>query len=177
MKGKIIIPNQSKNYRLVSIFISFIIGIILITNSNSIVTITFQIIGTLITLFGLYRLIQFFNLKKQFKTEDNNALVSGIIAITVGLLIVLLASAIEIGLRYILGIFLILRGINKLNFILTFKNSKHNTFFISGLIESIILIILGIYTILFANAALIIVGILLIISAIMDIISYVAQKK
>lgn len=175
MKGKIIVPNQTQNYNWISILASFIIGIILVTNSNGIVTIAFQIIGAFIALFGIFRLIQFFNIKKQFKTEDNNALISGIIGITIGLLIVLLASVIEVGLRYVLGLFLILNGLNKLGFALTYKNTNKKKY-ITSITESIILILFGLYTIFFANAALIIIGILLILSAIIDIFSIITNK-
>ena len=81
MKGKIIIPKNAKNSNLLSIIISLILGIILITNSNSIVTIAFQIIGVIISIFGIYRFITYFNIKKQFKTEDTNTLISGIILV------------------------------------------------------------------------------------------------
>lgn len=175
MKGKIIVPNQTQNYNWISILASFIIGIILVTNSNGIVTIAFQIIGAFIALFGIFRLIQFFNIKKQFKTEDNNALISGIIGITIGLLIILLAGVIEVGLRYVLGLFLILNGLNKLGFALTYKNTNKKMY-ITSITESIILILFGLYTIFFANAALIIIGILLILSAIIDVFSIITNK-
>lgn len=175
MKGKIIIPTQNKNYNLVSCIVSFIIGIVLVTNSNSIVTIAFQLIGAIILLYGIYNLIQFFNIRKQFKTEDNNALMSGIISITIGLLIILLAGVLEIGLRYIIGLFLIINGVSKLNIALILKK-ENNKNFITSLIVSIILIIFGLHTIFVANAALIIIGILLILSAVFDLIKYVSKK-
>ena len=175
MKGKIIVPNQSKNYNWISALTSFVIGIVLVTNSNQIVTFAFQIIGALIAIFGIFRLIRFFNIKKQFKTEDNNALISGIISITIGLLIILLASVIEIGLRYVIGIFLLLNGINKLGFALARKDNKK--LYITTLLESILLILFGLYTIFFANAALIIIGVLLIASATIDLFSLVINKR
>lgn len=175
MKGKIIIPKNAKNSNLLSIIISLILGIILITNSNSIVTIAFQIIGVIISIFGIYRFITYFNIKKQFKTEDTNALISGIISIAIGLLTIFLASVLEIGLRYILGFFILLSGINKLNLALTFMNTNKN-FFYTNLIESLVLLLIGLYTIFFANAALVFIGFVLILSAIFDFFKYFTQK-
>lgn len=176
MKGKIIIPNNPKSKNWISIIISLILGIILITNSNRIVTITFQIIGAIISIFGIYRLITYFNIKKQFKTDDHNALMSGILSITIGLLIVTLAGILEIGLRYILGLFIIINAINKLSLSLSYKNTIKK-FFYSNLIESIILLIIGLYTIFYANAALVFIGIILILSATFDFFKMFFQNK
>ena len=99
MKGKIIIPNQTKNTKVIASLITLVLGIILVTNSNQIVTITFQIIGGFIILFGIYHFLKYFKIKKQFKMDDNNALMAGISSITIGLLIIILAGVLEIGLR------------------------------------------------------------------------------
>ncbi|MCI8466713.1 MAG: hypothetical protein HFI08_00750 [Bacilli bacterium] len=170
MKGKIIIPNQTKNTKVIASLITLVLGIILVTNSNQIVTITFQIIGGFIILFGIYHFLKYFKIKKQFKMDDNNALMAGISSITIGLLIIILAGVLEIGLRYILGLILIIHAINKLNLALLAQNSNKNRF-ISNLITSIIFLIIGLYTIFFANAALIFIGIVLIISSLLDLLS------
>ena len=102
--------------------------------------------------------------------DDNNALMAGISSITIGLLIIILAGVLEIGLRYILGLILIIHAINKLNLALLAQNSNKNRF-ISNLITSIIFLIIGLYTIFFANAALIFIGIVLIISSLLDLLS------
>jgi len=170
MKGKIIIPNQTKNTKVIASLITLVLGIILVTNSNQIVTITFQIIGGFIILFGIHHFLKYFKIKKQFKMDDNNALMAGISSITIGLLIIILAGVLEIGLRYILGLILIVHAFNKLNLPLLAQNSNKNRF-ISNLITSIIFLIIGLYTIFFANAALIFIGIVLIISSLLDLLS------
>ncbi len=170
MKGKIIIPNQTKNTKVIASLITLVLGIILVTNSNQIVTITFQIIGGFIILFGIHHFLKYFKIKKQFKMDDNNALMAGISSITIGLLIIILAGVLEIGLRYILGLILIVHAFNKLNLALLAQNSNKNRF-ISNLITSIFFLIIGLYTIFFANAALIFIGIVLIISSLLDLLS------
>lgn len=167
---------QKSTKGLIESIILLILGIVLVTNSNSIVTITFQIIGALTIVIGIYRIMRYMNLKKQFKTEDTESLTSGIIIIAVGLLIILLASILEVGLRYIIGIYLIWSGINKTIIASTLKNYDQKLFTIR-MITGIIYITLGLYTILIANAALIIIGILLIISSLFDIIACLKNKK
>lgn len=175
MKGKIITPNkENKSKNILSILITLILGIILVTNSNKIVIITFQLIGTIILLFGIYKIIGYFKLRKQFQVEDTATLLSGILGITIGLLTIFLSSAIEISLRYLLGFFLILNGISKLTTSLTWKGKS--PLFFSLLIEGIILLIFGLYSIFFQNAALMIIGILLIVSSLIDFITYLQLK-
>lgn len=175
MHTEIIKPNEKKNYNLITTIILLVLGLVLITNSNTFVTIAFEIVGAFIILFGLYRTFRYMSLKKQFKVEDNDALISGIISITVGLLIILLAGVLEVGLRYIIGFYLLFSGINKISLGLRIKDIQKKlsiTYFIEGGILGII----GLYTILFANAALIIVGILMVLSSIFDLISYFKNK-
>ncbi len=175
MNTKLIKPNNKQKKGLFESIILLILGIILITNSNSIVTITFQIIGALIITFGIFHIIKYINLKKQLKIEDSNSLMNGIISISIGLIIVLLASILEVGLRYILGFYLIANGINKILIAKSF-HQEQNKLFRSNLINGSIFILLGLYTILIANAALVIIGVLLIISSLYDIINYLTNK-
>lgn len=175
MNTVLITPKDKQKKGMTESIILLILGIILITNSNRIVTIAFQIIGFIIALVGIYRIFRYISLKKQFKTEDVDALTSGIIIISVGILIILIASILEVGLRYILGFYLLWNGMNKL-VIATALKSNNQKLFISRLITSIIYIVLGLYSILIANAALIIIGILITVSSLVDIITYFQKK-
>lgn len=176
MKAKLIKPNSQNSKNIIQSIILLILGIILITNSNQIVTVTFQIIGALIIAFGIYKIFRYISLKNQFKIEDTEALTTGIITIAIGLMLILLASIIDIGLRYLLGIYLILNGFNKL--IMT-RNIKDISIKLgkSNIIMAVIYILLGLYTIFVANVAFVIIGILLIISSSFDIITYLQIKK
>ena len=176
MKEKLIKPNDKNKKGMIQSVILLILGIILVTNSNQIVTIAFQIIGAFIIAFGVYKIIRYISIKNQFKIEDANLLTTGIITIAVGLILILIASIIEIGLRYLLGIYLILNGISKMMLITNIKDVSNNITK-SNIIASAIYILLGLYTIFIANAAFVIIGILLIISSSFDIITYLDIKK
>lgn len=176
MKGKIIKPKEKQQKNLIGSILLLILGIVLVTNSNIVVIIAFQIIGIIIILYGVFKLYQYLNLKKQFKIEDNDKLTYAILSIAIGLLIILLASIIEVGLRFILGFYLILTGLSKLTIALEIKDMKQQMAR-TNLIGGILFLVLGIYTIFVANTALIIIGILFIITAIVDFINYFTNQK
>ena len=113
-------------------------------------------------------------LKKQFKIEKIDSLITSIISIAIGLIIILLASVLEIGLRYIIGFYLILNGFSKIMISLHIKELSSKRFY-SKLFVSILYILLGLYTIFIANAALMIVGILLTFSSCIDIITFLKK--
>lgn len=172
MEGKIIKPKKAKKANLIESVILFIIGIILVSNSNQIIILGFQVIGICILLYGLHKLFRYINLKKQFKVEDTELLIKSICSITIGFLVVVLASVLETGLRFILGIYLIFTGFAK---IMSLQNGSYTSK--TTLISGILFLLLGLYTIFVANVALIIIGILLIASSMFDFINYLNSQK
>ncbi len=171
MKGKIIIKSEEPKTSIFIPILEFILGIILITNSNKIVVIGFQIVGAIVLIFGIYNLIRFYQIKKQWKVENQPLLVTGAISCTIGLLVILLATVLEVGLRYIIGFFLLCNGINKAIIALSDKNLRTSPIMVEGLV----LCFVGLYTILFQNAALVFIGIILIIASITEIINIIKK--
>lgn len=176
MKEKLIVPNSKEKRGFLESIILLILGVVLVTNSSSIVTLTFQIIGAFIIAYGIYKILRYISLKKQFKIEETETLTTGIITTAIGLILILVASILEVGLRYILGFYLILNGLSKVSIALQIKDSQ-SKIFISNLTAGIIFILIGLYTIFVANAALILIGIILIVSSIYDIIIYIKNKR
>ncbi len=176
MKGKIITNQENQKKSILLSIIILLIGIVLVTNSNQIVIIGFQCIGACILLFGIYELIRFFTIKKQLKTEIQSLLLNGVMCSIIGLLTILGASILELGLRYIIGFYLILSGVNKIGNAFLWRKDSSNIFYIY-LIEGLILTGFGLYTVFYANAALMLIGVLLIISSIFDFITYFKVKK
>ena len=165
MKVTVVKQKDDKNLNIFSSIIMLILGIILTFNANQLVTTIFIILGVIVVGFGIIRLLTYFKEKSQLKIENNEALVSGILGIAIGLLTILLASILSNAIQIISGIWLLLVGLNKLIIYLQLKTN------IVDLLISIVLILLGIYTVLFENAILILIGIVLIITAIYDIIN------
>lgn len=157
-----------KNKKYISPILLGVIGLIFLTNSNDIIIYACYIIGALIAGFGVYNIIKYVQLKNQLKIEDGIKLNTGLIAITIGLLIIILSSIIQTFLNTIIGLWLIITGISKLinisNLYATDKKTAN-----LNIIESLILISMGIYTIFFQNIVLTIVGVWMIISAAIDL--------
>lgn len=161
---------EAKKWDIIAPIIMLIIGIILFTNSSTAVVIVCYIIGTIGLVIGGYNLLSYSKLKKELNVEDTNKLILGIAAIAIGLIVIVLSSAIETFLRFIIGIVLISSGIQK-----TIPSIDNRNYLF--LTEGIIFIALGLYTILAENIVFTIIGLLLIISSIMDLINYYKEQK
>ena len=170
IKPKKIKDKETERLKILNPIILFVIGIILATNSDKFIILVCYIIGALVLLFGIYNLIKYYRLKKELNIDDNMALVLGGSVTFLGILIILLASAIEIGIRYIIGFALLYNGYKKITISLANKNYIILT-------EGIIFILLGLYSILAKNIVFTIIGILLIISSIVDLIEILSHKK
>lgn len=161
---------EKKNYDLIGSIIMLIIGIILLTNSSKAVIIVCYCIGGAIAAFGAYNLINYYRLKKELNIENNTNLILGVTTIFIGIIIIILASAIETFLRFIIGAVLVVSGIKKIKSSIDFRN-----YFV--LTAGIILVAIGLYTILAENIIFAIVGLLLIVSSVLDIIKYIQEQK
>lgn len=154
----------NKNKSFISPILMGIVGLILLTNSNTIIVYTCYIIGAIIAGFGIYNIIKYVQLKNELKIEDSKKLNTGIIGIGIGLLIIVLASIIQTFLNLVIGICLIVTAITKLMGISDLSKQDKKTANIN-LIEVVILIAMGLYTIFFQNIILTIVGIWMLINS------------
>lgn len=170
IKPKKIQNKEQKNYELIGSIIMLIIGIILFTNSSKAVVIVCYCIGAAISLFGGYNLLNYYRLKKELNIENTSNLIIGVTTIFIGIIFIILASAIETFLRFIIGIILIISGIQKIKTSIDFNDYITLT-------TGIVLVAIGLYTILAENIVFAIVGLLLIISSILDIIKYYREQK
>jgi uncharacterized membrane protein HdeD (DUF308 family) len=163
--------NKLNNKELITPLVMLVIGLILLTNSSKAVIMVCYLLGIISAIIGIYNFINYYQLKNKLKIENTNNLVIGVSAIFIGLIIIILASAIETFLRFIIGIALIINGIKKIMYSLDIRN-----YII--LAEGIILVIGGLYTIIAENIVFIVIGLLLVISSIIDLIDiYQHQKK
>ncbi|MBE6160918.1 MAG: hypothetical protein E7158_01680 [Firmicutes bacterium] len=162
----------NKNKSIIVPTLMGIVGIIFLTNSNDIIIYACYIIGALIAGFGIYNVIRYAQIKEQLKIEDTKKLTAGIISIAIGILIILLASVIQTFLNLLIGLWLITTGIMKI--IDSGKvDTKTKNFY---LIESIIYIGMGLYSIFFQNILLTIIGIWMIIASGIEIYNQLKNK-
>jgi len=159
---------KEKYRKFISPILLGVIGLIFLTNSNEIIMYACYILGAIIAGFGIYNIVKYNQMKKQLKIEDSSKLNTGIIFITIGLLIILLASIIQTFLNLIIGIWLIVTGISKLIGISELYINDRKTANLN-IIQAFIVIAMGLYTIFFQNIVLTIVGIWMLISAALDL--------
>ena len=145
-----------------------ILGLLLVSNSNNLLTTIFNIIGLLLVIYGMYLLIQYSKMK-QMKIEDLTIRNQMIFYITSGILTIILSNFLVNMINILTGLFLLFIGISRL------VNNKFPDKV--NLIGTIIIILMGIYSILVENAALVLIGLLLICYVILDIVNYFNNKK
>lgn len=141
--------------------IYLILGVILAFRSNEAIQLLFNIIGILIILYGIKSLVFYYRNKEIVQFKNINLSV-GIISIIIGVLLILLADALEVSIRYILGFFLIYMGVSRFLTDYSIGNYKH----LSSL-SNLVLVILGVYSIFVSNAVLVIIGWILIVNAVL----------
>lgn len=161
---------MKKNNSLLTPIVFLVIGVILFTDPDSMVKFISYILGGLLIIVGVYRCANYYIQDKRMGVVNNNELAFGITAFILGLLFIVLASAIEFLIRVFFGVYLILIGISKVyqTFFTTDRSSKFYALIVVGLI----FLAGGVYTIIESNITLSIIGLFMIIYGVVDFISY-----
>ncbi len=159
---------------LITSLVLFIIGAILFTNPEDIVILVSQIFGGILAVIGLFNFVFYYRKKSKGLVTNNQEFVSSIVLIIIGMLFIFLAGAFETALRFIMGTWILLSGINKLIAALTLGPRVRN--YTSMLIVSIILVIGGMYIILWKNLILSVLGIVIMIYSGIEIYGYIIYK-
>jgi uncharacterized membrane protein HdeD (DUF308 family) len=168
-------PNTQLPEFLSSIFL-FILGILLIFNSDGLISFIFTILGAFVILYGISKFLRYYQLKNQLHVDQPDILISAISVTFVGLLVVLLSNILVSAIKIVTGIWLFFVGISKLNHAIALKGVNSKQYFIE-LFSAIILLLLGFYTIFAKNVVLVFLGIVLIFYAGADLMKYFFQKK
>jgi len=162
-KTEIIKPKKEgkESSNILTPIIYLILGFILAFRSNEAVKLVFYILGIMIIIYGIKAFISYYQNKDTVQYKNINLSIA-IMSVLIGVLLIILAGALEVGIRYILGFFMIFIGISR---ILTDYSLGNKISFSS--MSNIILIILGIFSIFVSNAVLVIIGWILIVNALL----------
>jgi uncharacterized membrane protein HdeD (DUF308 family) len=172
---KIEIKEKNKKASLITAIVFLVVGALIMSNPNQVIAVIAYIFGIALIVFGIYSSIKnYFDTKQDSNTPSTN-LIIGIIAIVVGVIFIFLANAIGIAVQYIVGAWILFKGIEKL--INTLQSDKKDNNYIVDLVVAILLVAAGLYNILKANIGLSIVGLMMMIYAVLEIVSYVTNKK
>ena len=173
MKFKV--KDYSNMFVLISSIIFLILGAIMYTKPDAIVIITTYVFGGLLILVGLFKCVKNYLDVKKDNNISSTEMIVGIVLTVLGVICIFLAGVVEALIRLVIGGWMIFSGINSLINAL-YLDKKTSRFFVS-LILSIIVIGGGLYTILEANLAFQAIGIVLMIYSVLEIISYIFNKK
>ena len=152
-----------------------IIGLILFLNPGGIVIFISYILGLTMLTLGIFTLLNFSNTKTSLNIEQRDKLTTGILLIVLGLIACLCASTIETVLRLIIGSWIVYSGILKLINASKCCTDKYSC--IPRLTFCILIIMFGLYVILKSNLVFSAIGLFIIILSVIEIISYIMQKK
>lgn len=166
---------KNNKISLVSGLVFFILGIIIFLNPELLVKTISYGLGGLLILIGIYKTVNYYIQDKRLGIVNRNEIAFGITAIILGIVFIFLADAIELLLRFIVGGWLVIAGLNKI--VSTFYTIERNSKFYSLLVVGIILICIGLYIILISNLALSIIGLFMMLYGITDFISYFVYKN
>lgn len=153
-----------------------IIGILLFSNPGGVVKFITYIIGILFIIMGIGKTVSYYRMSKKMNINNTSDLVLGIVAITLGIVVIFCSSAIEFVIRLVMGGWILYSGIVKLVYAINLRDSKVNSW-LYVLIVSILMIICGLYVIIKSNLVFSTIGLVLIIYSIIEIVQYIILPK
>lgn len=171
MKTEIIKPEKEKKKpnNLITAVLYLILGIILAFYSDEAFKLVFYVIGVLVMVYGIKSFIDYYRNQESVQYKNINLGVA-ITSIAAGILLIILAGAINLSLRYILGFFLIYLGVSRLLTDISFGGKM--TF---SILSNVVLIVLGIYSIFVSNVLFVIIGWILVLNAIILFVEYLRK--
>ena len=160
-KTEIIKPKKEKkdNKNIITPIIYLILGFILAFKSDEAVKLVFYILGIIVIVYGIKAFMTYYQNRDNIQIKNINLSIA-IVSILIGSLLIILAGALNMGIRYILGFFMIFIGISR--FLTDYSLSNYKNL---STMSNIVLIILGIFSIFVSNAVLVIIGWILIANA------------
>lgn len=168
MKAEVIKPKKEmKEARsLLNPIIYLVLGLLLMFKSNEVVELLFYVLGIIVIIYGIKSFVLYYQNKDVVQYKNINLTIA-IASVIIGVLLIILSGVLEASIRYVLGFFFIFMGISRLLTSISFNNYKN-----FSTISNIVLIALGVYSIFFSNAVLVIIGVILVINSIILFIDY-----
>lgn len=170
------IKSYSSQSSLISSILFFILGAILFTSADKVVSTISIIIGAILATSSVISfVIYFFQAKHNMEIAKKGNLVFGIITLILAIIFIFFSSLVEQFIRFIVGAWILFTGVIRLINVLSMK--KSNNKFISLLLVSVLLILVGIYTILIGDVILSTIGVIMMIYAAIEIVGYILYSK
>ena len=158
---------------LISALLFLVLGIILLTTNEGVISIVSKVIGSILILVGIVKVVQYIYLKGKLGQYNLRELIAGLVIICMGVLFILFSQTLGLAIRLIIGIWTLFAGVNRLILALSVKG-EDKVGFRMYLSSAIIMISIGI--ILTSGLFNKLLGLFIIIYAISEIIDYVYSK-
>lgn len=166
--------NKIFNLSIVTSVIIFVLGIFLFVEPDVIINMISIVIGGIILIPGITTLIDY------FKNKYQPSLITGVVTVIIGMILIINTKLVASILPFILGIFFIVNGINRMQYALELRKTN-NSNYVASLVISILIILSGILFVInpFGGALVItkVMGIFMIIYSILDIVNSIIIKR
>lgn len=150
-----------------------VFGMLLLTNTEDLITIASKLVGAVLILIGIVKLVIYIYMKGKVGDYEISKLVVAILFVCCGSLFVMFSSTLSFAIRTILGLWVLISGINRIIFAISIKSGDNKSFLVY-LITSILMMALGI--ILISGVFDKMIGLLIIIYSVMEIVNYIYFK-
>ncbi len=165
--------NQIFNASIVTSVVILVFGIFLFIQPDVIIHMISIVLGGIILIPGITALIDY------VKNKYQPSLITGVVTIIIGMILIVNTKLVASILPFILGIYFIVNGINRIQYALELKRQSVN--YVVSLIFSILIIICGILFIVnpFGGALVItkVMGIFMILYSVLDLTNSIIIKK
>ena len=165
--------NKIFNASIATSIVILVLGIFLFIQPDTIIHMISIILGGIILVPGVISLMDY------FKNKYQPSLISGIITVIIGLILIVNTKLVASILLFILGIYFVINGLNRLQYALQLKKQKIN--YVTSCIVSILIIVCGVLFIInpFGGALVItkVMGIFMITYALLDLTNTIIIKR
>lgn len=170
------IKSYSSQSSLLSSILFFIIGAILFSSADKVISFISITFGIILAVSGIIEIIIYIieNKKEEIIPKKSRVLLS-IFLIGLAIVFIFFSQVVEQFIRFIVGAWILFSGI--MRFINAISINKKSRKFLPLLIVSILLMCIGVYTILIGDIILSTIGIIMMIYSVMEIIGYIFYTK
>ena len=159
---------QSAWMAVIESLLTAIIGILLITWPNAVIKIIAYIAGIFFIVKGAYQVINYFIVKGQ-NDFFNNALLSGVISILVGITVLVMGEEIANVFRIVIGIWMIYESLVRINTSIKLHAANIQAWKYI-LIAALVMLVLGVFITFYSGAVVTLIGWMMILVGIIGIL-------
>lgn len=170
------VKSYSSQSSLLSAIVFFILGAILFGSADKIISFLSIAFGVILAVAGIIELIiYFFENKKEEISPKKSRIAFSIVCFILAIIFIFFSEVVEQFIRFIIGAWILFSGI--MRFINVLSMNKRNSKFLPLLIVSILLMIVGVYTIVVGDIILSTIGIIMMIYAVIEIAGFIFYTK